>query len=680
MASIIALTVLAGAGLAAGVLALPQLYPTLELTGLSNRGGGLSQLQAMAFSWNPVLAARGLLPSYDAQIFGEYIATAGVIGLGLMLIGATNIKRGTAVWLLLALIGILFELGAYTPFYWMVSGLPGFNLFRVPARWLALFALGGAMLAGIGVQTLSFRRPSWRTAAGIAAVIALLAASTWLADRAAAEVNGPAQPTIITIGAWLTAGLVLVGLIVGRKWIPGYPAVLVTALVVELFAASWVMPFNDVVDPAAYHDARMSVYQLKTLYDDDNPPGRLLSISYGYFDPGDKSGMLARYQTMGLDERAIDHAFTAAKLKELAAPNLPLVWNIPTIDGFGGGLVPTTYYTQFTSLLLPPGMLRTVDGRLRENLALAECRGACIPARKWLNLTNTRYLITDKTFDLVADGIFFDTAFTFPAVLDNLPDFTADSVQVVFRGDTPQINGQTVSVGAEIETGLRVGVITFEPQIVDNLTLNGDTIIALSLVDSRTGDFVQMTPDGWRRVLSSDIKLYENGETLPRAFVVHDVVMVGDDWDGTEQALEILKDVDVRETVVVHVPISPRLPTPTDGEWENTLTPFDGEGKGRAEIVRYKAERVEVRVETEREGYLFLSDAFYPGWGVTVNNEEATLYRANAMFRAVWIPAGESTVVFRYEPVWLPGVFIVGGVGWLVLIVLLFVSMKRIKI
>ena len=40
---------------------------------------------------------------------------------------------------------------------------------------------------------------------------------------------------------------------------------------------------------------------------------------------------------------------------------------------------------------------------------------------------------------------------------------------------------------------------------------------ALTLVDTRTGDFQQLSPYPWTRVLSSDIKMYENGNVLPRA-------------------------------------------------------------------------------------------------------------------------------------------------------------------
>jgi hypothetical protein len=61
--------------------------------------------------------------------------------------------------------------------------------------------------------------------------------------------------------------------------------------------------------------------------------------------------------------------------------------------------------------MIPPGELRTIDGRLGEIMARADCRGACIPDPRWLNLTNTRYLITDKVYDLVHEGVFYDTTF-----------------------------------------------------------------------------------------------------------------------------------------------------------------------------------------------------------------------------------------------------------------------------
>ena len=64
-----------------------------------------------------------------------------------------------ATWLIVALVGLALAFGLYNPLYWLLATLPGFNLFRVPARWLALFALGTALLAGLGVEALIKRSP-----------------------------------------------------------------------------------------------------------------------------------------------------------------------------------------------------------------------------------------------------------------------------------------------------------------------------------------------------------------------------------------------------------------------------------------------------------------------------------------------------------------------------------------
>ena len=60
--------------------------------------------------------------------------------------------------LALALIGITLAMGSHNPIYWILTKFaPGFNLFRVPARWLVLWALGAALLAGYGYDSLRTR-------------------------------------------------------------------------------------------------------------------------------------------------------------------------------------------------------------------------------------------------------------------------------------------------------------------------------------------------------------------------------------------------------------------------------------------------------------------------------------------------------------------------------------------
>jgi uncharacterized membrane protein YfhO len=45
-----------------------------------------------------------------------------------------------------------------------------------------------------------------------------------------------------------------------------------------------------------------------------------------------------------------------------------------------------------------------------------------------------------------------------------------------------------------------------------------------------------------------------------------------------------------------------------------------------------------------------LTDAYYPGWAVTVNDQSRTIYPTDYAFRGVVVAAGASRVVFSYEP------------------------------
>jgi hypothetical protein len=76
--------------------------------------------------------------------------------------------------------------------------------------------------------------------------------------------------------------------------------------------------------------------------------------------------------------------------------------------------------------------------------------------------------------------------------------------------------------------------------------------------------------------------------------------------------------------------------------------PAAGRG-GRAVITAYTPLKVEVAAESEG-GVLVLSDTYYPGWTVRVDGRPATIWPANAAFRAVALPAGARRVEFTYEP------------------------------
>ena len=159
------------------MLSAAQLLPTLELNGLGWRSEGLPFRQAVSFSLQPRLLLQSLMPPFGGGLAGafgsegyaEFVGYIGIAALMLAAVGAwaawRRRKTGDSGALaaltlgLLAVIGLFLALGAYNPIYYLLwRFIPGFDLFRAPVRWLALYALGVAGLAGFGLDALAAPR------------------------------------------------------------------------------------------------------------------------------------------------------------------------------------------------------------------------------------------------------------------------------------------------------------------------------------------------------------------------------------------------------------------------------------------------------------------------------------------------------------------------------------------
>lgn len=90
---------------------------------------------------------------------------------------------------------------------------------------------------------------------------------------------------------------------------------------------------------------------------------------------------------------------------------------------------------------------------------------------------------------------------------------------------------------------------------------------------------------------------------------------------------------------------------------------------GEVEVESWQAEWIVLRARGETAGAVVVTDAYYPGWRAWVDGEPAPMLRANTVFRAVEVPAGEHRVELRYEPTRFRlglGVATVAGVGLIV--------------
>ena len=129
------------------------------------------------------------------------------------------------------------------------------------------------------------------------------------------------------------------------------------------------------------------------------------------------------------------------------------------------------------------------------------------------------------------------------------------------------------------------------------------------------------------------VNVYRNQAAMPRAFVVHRALVADNHEDAWARIHQ--EDFDPATTVVL------------EGGQPLDIQP-DAEAQVR--VVRYEPNRLEIELEAGAEGYLFLSDPFYPGWEAALDGEPAALLRANYAFRAVAVPAGRHTVTMTFRP------------------------------
>lgn len=144
-----------------------QIFPTYELIKLSSRATGLPITDALDYSLHPKYLISLLMPYLHTDPFKmsylsreylnltEVIGYCGVLSLLFGLFGTFFYrKRLTAYFTTLLLISLVLTFGKYTPLYSLIYHLPGFDIIRIPARFLYLYTFSLSILAAFGMQHL----------------------------------------------------------------------------------------------------------------------------------------------------------------------------------------------------------------------------------------------------------------------------------------------------------------------------------------------------------------------------------------------------------------------------------------------------------------------------------------------------------------------------------------------
>lgn len=386
-----------------------------------------------------------------------------------------------------------------------------------------------------------------------------------------------------------------------------------------------------------------------------------------------------------LSRLALDNLLVATKWNDTLWPNVPLVYGLSSADGYDGGVLPLGRYVAFTGAMLGPERARP-DGVLASRLD-------ALPDARWLDLMGVRYVVASKAKDASQEVVELDRAVSVTLgpgerlELGSLPlgELTRLMLLSSYTGPPPASgelgrlelqagDGRVTTLplrdGRETAASIATAPIAsaalervepwsprdanqpadwlaeipFARQPIASLTIVNTTpdatlhVRSLNLLDDvRQAAFAVTLDERIERTSFFDEKLYDRRDALPRTYVV-DSLRVADD----AEALRTLADpsFDPRRLVLVA----------PDGDVRDTISPVS---RSNATVLAFEqsgAEHIRLRVQADAPGYLVLSDTWYPGWHATVNGEPTPILRANVLFRAVPVQAGEQVVELRYEP------------------------------
>ncbi len=126
-----------------------------------------------------------------------------------------------------------------------------------------------------------------------------------------------------------------------------------------------------------------------------------------------------------------------------------------------------------------------------------------------------------------------------------------------------------------------------------------------------------------------ETKIYENKSAFPRSFFVKNIIQT----DSRQSAINSMFDskIDLHQTAIV--------------EDKDTLP--QSYSPGTVSISSYSENSIIMQTKNSNEGFLVLTDTFYPTWKAFIDKKPVKIYLTDFNFRGVVVPSGTHTVEFK---------------------------------
>ena len=692
-----------------------QLLPSVELAKFSVRES-LSFQDFISYSLQPRMLVMILFPyifgSWSGQSFygipyfgpwglAELTGYIGLLPLVLALFGAGLNRKNLQIWFwgVIAFLSLLLALGGYTPLAKLMYHLPGFNLFRVPARHFLELSLSVSILAGYGVaairQPLDLNKRLWlyRSTIIVLGLVILCFLSILLFQN---ELKAVAQ---------VKSGIKNLSVLPWKNPAVGLPLLIVVINSVMLFCFFKISSKIRLIllTVLLVFDLGSSGWFCEWKY--QGPSSSLLN--------NDQRREKYKSELYLTNERMLPVRGVLGSPEEIP-PNLSRLWEVPSISGYNPLIL-----TRASKLLDMHGRGEVSNNLIfseNESLNLLATRYLFIPQRKInpqndLVKNNFCWLREDIDLDLGSMGsnsnvnqtqvdIFVPAYFATKVALvtslscsANINDHTRVLQALITTADGktlsfPLMAGQDTSEWAWERSDVKPIVKHKRAQVFESFVAHDDnaatfeghryiTVLQLggryqiekikfewipqlteknvaialhkiSFLDDKTNMSFPVSAinsalsdkNHWRHVEDfGETAVYENLRAMPRTWLVPQVISL-----KPEQILKAIQTsflpsggtFNPHQMALVEEPLGFQVSQPD---------PFT-----KAMVVKEKQTSIELVTSSVTPSFLVLSDVNYPGWKATIDGQPVHIFQTNYLLRGIVVPAGGHTVRFEFHP------------------------------
>ncbi len=138
----------------------------------------------------------------------------------------------------------------------------------------------------------------------------------------------------------------------------------------------------------------------------------------------------------------------------------------------------------------------------------------------------------------------------------------------------------------------------------------------------------------------------QQGKTIP----LQNPYAMGNAWfvdkltyvDGASAEMDMLKKINRRNEAVADKSFKAEL----GAEYANAVA----DTTAKITLTAYEPNELTYKLSSKNGGLVVLSEVYYPGWNATLDGNDIKIGRADYILRALRVPAGEHTLVLKFDP------------------------------